>query len=292
MVDTDKEILQSILDKENWKQVDFCRSTKIDSSTVSKIYQGKRNFPQKELKKLKQQFPYANIQIELKPPAWLEKDFGLLADNVNRIPEYAIRQLRERIKATLDLYAPDRPKDKGDNIFLDWGFFTSDLLSSLQNLFNGVFIYDSILVSRIENPFDVTSKYLVSTAGRGPLNRRIVKALYDHNQHNYMKEKFIWNRGDESSWSIPNPWHESLMVIPILFPNGRGVVVGIDSGTAVFTNDDLNLAHAHIKHFFAQRDIEIIEDSDLPEFEPKVRCFDCLLPHDKEDFYGLLNGNL
>lgn len=286
----DQSALRLIMTVEGWTQKEFSKATDLNPTTVSQVYTGKKDFPLKHRVELEQSYPYLDDDT-LDAPAWLEKDFSDLAENCQWIPEHAIRHLREQIRSTLNLHVPHR-KERDDNIFLDWGFFTSDLLASLQNLFNGKFIYDSILVSRIENPFDVTSEYLVSTVGRGPLNRRIVKALYDHNQHKYMKQKFIWNRGDESSWSIPNPWHESLMIIPILFPSGRGIVVGIDSGTATFTDDDLNLAHAHIRHFFAERDIPIVDDEKLPEFKPKVKCFDCLLPHNKETFYGVLNGNL
>tara|TARA_R100000808_G_scaffold2855_1_gene10677 strand:- start:75 stop:917 length:843 start_codon:yes stop_codon:yes gene_type:complete len=273
MVDTDKEILQSILDKENWKQVDFCAATDIDRTTVSRVATGRKKFPKKVLPQLKQQFTYANIQLDLKPPAWLEKDFQTLADNVHLIPEYAVRLLREQIASTISVHAKPKKSDgHGDNIFLDWGFFTSDLLASLEQFFNGVFLYNSISVIRMENPFDANSRYLASTSGRGQTDRRLIKALYDRNPSEYMREQFIWNRGAENSWYRPNPWIESLMVIPVLLLSGRGVVVGIESKTAIFQPDDLEIAKAHIKNFFDQRNIPIIEDT---EYQPHITYCGC-----------------
>ena len=267
--------LKIILQQEQWTQKQFSQETGIDRSIVSKIYTGKRNIPKEQRTALRKRFPYVDYHGELENPQWINEITELLVQNASRLTSSQIKTIEQSVLYNINVSQHVKPRvDDSFNIYRDWGFFASDMLNTLETLLTGLLIYDHIYCERIEDPFDENSRYNSGLVGRKPFGRRTIKALRDATD-DFMKEPLIWNRGHEVEWYSNNedylPWKDSVMAIPIVTREGRGIIVSIHRLDGGFTGDDLELVQSYIHSYFRKRQVPILIGDELMEFRKNGR---------------------
>ena len=151
------------------------------------------------------------------------------------------------------------------------------MLNALESLFAGLVRYDHIYCQRLEDPWDQNSRYHSSLVGRNPFGRRTIKVLRQKTGENFMADTMSWNRSEDVAGSEGNddyiPWQDSVsvMTIPIITLEGRGIVISIHSLSHDFDQDDLEIAQKYIYVYLENRQVPILTGDELAEFIQEKR---------------------
>ena len=90
-----------------------------------------------------------------------------------------------------------------------------------------------------------------------------------------MAEMMIWNRSEDvagySEGKDYIPWQDSVsvMTIPIITVEGRGIVISIHSLSHDFSQDDLEIAQNYIHVYLVSRQVPIMQGEKLAKFIQK-----------------------